>query len=374
MLEIMMLHARIPSLCMKTYVPMPNMIALTRLPGLLVLIFLCSGCSTAPSWSTDNDSIEPLLQSSAQALTLANPVDSLYILGDKVEPPVYYVGPNDELLLTIWGSTDLWSEHQVHNGSTQRATVVQPDGTVSLPLLDDVSVSGFSLPQINRLLKNLYTKVIDTPFQIEVVLNKPRSHPITLEGAFNTTGVTYLGTNQQTLGQIISAAGGFAGDADTVNGILTRGQTRYAINYRATQEGQSKLQNLLMQEGDVLFFPSQSERVYYIFGEVVRQGAFPIPSRGISLLEGIARAWGPNVVTGDLEEIYLIRAYSKQQKPSIYELTMDEIMAHEDVALLPGDRIFIPPTGLANWSRTLNQLFGGTAAAGQTIKSFNVEQ
>jgi len=358
---------------MKTYVPMPEIHTLTRFARLLVFITLLSGCSTAPTWDTDNDSIQPLLQSSAQALTLANPVDSLYILPDKAEPPVYYIGPNDELLLTIWGSTDLWSEHLVHKESSQRASVVQPDGTVSLPLLNDVKVSGFTLPEANRLLKNLYAKVIDTPFQIEVLLNKPRSQPVTVEGAFNTGGVVYIGPNLQTLGQIISAAGGFAEDADTVNGILTRGTTRYAINYRATQEGESKLQNLVMQPGDVLFFPSQSERVYYIFGEVVRQGAFPIPPRGISMLEGIAKAWGPNVVTGNLERIFLIRAYSKDKKPSIYELTMDDIMANEDVALLPGDRIFIPPTSLANWSRTLNQLFGGTAAVGTTIKSLNVQ-
>ena len=349
------------------------MIRLTRLPKILLAICLCAGCSTSPSWYTENDSIEPLLQSSAQALTLLNPVEFLYILQEKTEPPIYYTGPGDELLITIWGSTDLWSEHSAHSNIAQQSTVVQHDGVVSLPLLDEVNISGLSLPEINKRLKNLYTKTIDTPFQIEILLNKAKSQALTLEGAFNNPGIAYIGPKQQTLGQIINAAGGFADDADTASGILTRGQARYAINYRGSQEGRNSLQNLIMREGDILFFPAQSERVYYIFGEVIRQGAFPIPPRGISVLEGIARAWGPNIVTGDLEEIYLIRAYAKDQKPTIYELTMDDIMAHEDVALLPGDRIFIPPTGLASWSRTLNQLFGGTAAAGQTIRTFNVE-
>lgn len=348
-----------------------------RCIGLMLLFPLLAGCTTAPDWDANTHNIEPLRSSSGDTLNLKDPTESLDHFdfqgnGALVSGPLlpeYKIGPNDDLQVTLWGGSVLWSINTVHPSISAHSTVVQTDGTITLPLIGEIEVAGLSLAEANVALQSRYKSALETPFQIEVALNNPRSQAVTVEGAFNSSGIVHLGPFRKTLGQIISAAGGFAGDADTTNGILTRQGTQYAINYRASQQGQSNLQNLILHEGDVLYFPTTSERVYYIFGEVIRQGAFPIPPQGMSILEGIGRSWGPNMVTSNMERIFLIRSYSNSQKPSVYELTLDEIMASEDIALLPRDRIFIPPTGLTTWSRTLNQALGGAGGATQITEA-----
>ena len=68
------------------------------------------------------------------------------------------------------------------------------------------------------------------------------------------------------------------------------------------------------------------------------------------------------------QSIFLVRPNSDQ--PRIYRLSMQEIIASRDVPLVPGDRLFVPATGLTDWERTFRQavpLLGIGAAATSVV-------
>ena len=68
------------------------------------------------------------------------------------------------------------------------------------------------------------------------------------------------------------------------------------------------------------------------------------------------------------QSIFLVRPDGDQ--PRIYRLSLQEIIAARDLPLAPGDRLFVPATGLTDWERTLRQavpLLGVGAAATSVI-------
>ena len=150
-------------------------------------------------------------------------------------------------------------------------------------------------------------------------------------------------------------------EPDILHGVLVRGGKRYIINYQHAQEGTNDLQNILLQAGDRIFFPSRNSGVFYVFGEVNVQGSFPIPPNGITLLQSLAMAKGPSMTSANMESIYLIR--TNEKIPQVYKLTLGEIMAHKDFPIAPGDRLFVSATGIVDFERTMRAIlpvFGTT--------------
>jgi hypothetical protein len=89
-------------------------------------------------------------------------------------------------------------------------------------------------------------------------------------------------------------------------------------------------------------------------GEVPLPGSFAIPPKGITLMQGLAMARAPSMITSDMSSIFLVRVNGEQ--PKIFRLTVAEIMANKDQPLAPGDRILVSTSGLAAWERFWRQL------------------
>ena len=96
----------------------------------------------------------------------------------------------------------------------------------------------------------------------------------------------------------------------------------------------------------------------YVFGEVPRQGTYTIPPRGLSVLEALAAAGGPIPATAKAHTIFLLRSRGDDTaNPTIYQLTISELLDGADLDLAAGDRLYVPPTALASWNRTTWALF-----------------
>lgn len=283
---------------------------------------------------------------------------SLHRLIAKEPRPAYRLGLQDEIAITVWGTKDIWSEIRTQSEQVPQTTVVRDDGTIVLPLLENISVAGLTVPEALAKVANAYKSTLGIPFQVDGWVTKYRSKSVLLDGMFIKPGVTYLSAESVTLGEMINSVGGLQDVADASAGVLVRGDNRYAINYQDAQEGKNNQLNIELRAGDRIFFPSRSGKVYYVFGEVGVQGAYPIPSGGITLLQGLGAARGANTSTANMESIFLIRSIDKESK--IYQLNLVDILATQSLELAPGDRIFVPPTGLTNWERTFRQLLPAT--------------
>jgi len=323
------------------------------LVSLLFGAILGAGCSTTPRWDAalSGDALQGI--SRPIGPIIEDPV-SLPRLNIRNIRPSYHLGPQDELTITIWGARDILSEIKTLSEQVPHTTVVQDDGTVVLPLLENVSVVGLTVSRALAKIAGAYKKTLGVPFQVDGGVSKFRSKGVLLDGAFSKPGVSYLGPDLMTLGEVVTNAGGVQEGGDASSGVLVREDKRYAINFQDAQEGKNDQVNIELLAGDRLFFPSRSSKVFYVFGEVGIQGAYPIPPGGATLLQGLGAARGPNTITANMESIFLIRNIEKD--PKVYQLNLADILSTQDVALAPGDRIFVPPTGLANWERTFRQI------------------
>lgn len=347
---------------------------LARMLVLLLSVSGVLGCTTAPSWPTAKvcsdfpdrcegltwqiaQDMRTLVHEPAPANTGLEDPEKLARLAPQGPYPAYRIGLLDELTITVWGAREIWAEITDQSQQPTRITTVQNDGTIVLPLLKSVKVAGLTVSEAFAKITKAYRRLDGSSFQVTGRVTKFQSKPVLLDGAINKPGTTYLSTAVRTLGEAVTGSGGgLSPFADPSKGILIRRGNRYRIDYRDAQRGGNDLQNIALLAGDRIFFPSHAEstkEIFYVFGEVTSQGAFPIPPKGMTLLEAVGAAKGPQQFWADMESIFLVRHVETQ--PKIYQLTLADMMTYPDLPIRPGDRFYVSSTALADWYRTLTQ-------------------
>ena len=366
-----------------------------RTVGPISLAFIIAGCTTAPSWPTPRE-CSPFAAESVPGPSCTEPSNEKIALdfkafleaavGDRTKlsdasalrrlnpadpRPAYRIGPLDEISISVWGAKEIWTEITVQSLEPIKVQSVQEDGTIVLPLLANTHVADLTLSDALAKIANQYRQVGGTSFQVDGQIVKFRSKPVQLDGAFHKPGTIYLSNEVRTLGEAISfGGGGFPEIAELSKGVLIRGQHRFRINYFDAQKGENDLENIELEPGDRVYFPSREDGFFYVMGEVMLPGSFPIPPRGINLIQAISQAKGPNVATADMTSIFLVRVNGEE--PKVFKLTLEEIMASRDVAIAPGDRIYVSPTVLTNFDRTFRQIFPVLTPAIVLHNSFGV--
>lgn len=160
------------------------------------------------------------------------------------------VGPDDVFVLRIVGEKDLPEEYQVAS-----------DGTVDLPYIHRLAVSGLEPHEIARAVRDrlIAEKILKDP-SVVVMIKEYRSKKITVLGQVQKPGSFPL-TSGLTLLQAISLSGGFTSIAKTSQVRLTRkvkdGSKSVILSVDAITDGSSP--DVPLQAGDVLYI---SERVF----------------------------------------------------------------------------------------------------------------
>jgi len=320
--------------------------ALTRpvVFGLLVLVAACS--------SVSDDFVDPQtgLPPPIEAWQYRT-VDELAKLPESGIGPAYRIGPRDELTITVWGYPDLGSQVPLERDSRRNVSIVQENGTVSLPFLGSVIVSGMTVEEIRQKVERLYRRT-NPGAQADVVVSSYQSKVVLLEGNFRNNSRLFLTNRLTTLGDAVATADGFSADADPSRGILIRNGEEFHFDYFGTRGGPN-VDRILLQEGDRIYIPSLTEQQVYIFGEVLRQGVYRIPPSGLNLLQALASSGGPDVVTADLRDIYLVRHSATGAK--VFQFSMADALSAPAIALQDNDRLLVNATALAKWDRFWRQ-------------------
>jgi polysaccharide export outer membrane protein len=186
-------------------------------------------------------------------------------------PPVYRLGSGDVLDVVVFGNPEL-----------SRTATIQNDGTISLPLLGQVEVSGLSLSEAeNLILQRLGDKYLVDP-QVEVQVREYHSQFVTVLGEINNPGrkglkgVTRLidvlldsgGLRPTASGEIVVARpGGFPDGSGNRRGRLTPGTFGIA---------EQELLGLALQSGDII--TALPKYFVTVQGEVVRPSRYQIES------------------------------------------------------------------------------------------------
>jgi polysaccharide export outer membrane protein len=160
----------------------------------------------------------------------------------------YRIGVEDELGISVWHEPDL---------STN--VVVRPDGMITLPLLNDLPVTGMTTKELqDSLTEKLKALAFLKEPQVTVIVRQIHSRRVYLVGRANKPGIYGLNDSKTVL-QLLAEAGGPAPYAKLGGIYIIRQQggvrRRLAFNYKKAISGKDLSDDLALQPGDMVVVP-----------------------------------------------------------------------------------------------------------------------
>jgi polysaccharide export outer membrane protein len=166
--------------------------------------------------------------------------------GTSPQPEEYLIGPGDVLEILVWKEPDL-----------SRIVRVRLDGKISLPLVDDIQASDFTLEEVKTRITKALSGYVDAP-AVYVMLQENRSKKIYVIGKVMAPGEFVL-EKETTILHAIAMAGGFAEWANKDEIVIIRkepqGQLRIKFDYDRAVSGKDLKQNILLRPDDVIVVP-----------------------------------------------------------------------------------------------------------------------
>jgi protein involved in polysaccharide export with SLBB domain len=250
----------------------------------------------------------------------------------------YTLGPGDILNFGLYGRPDL----------ERNELFVQPDGTISYLQVQNIKASGLTIDElraaIEARLSQYYkqARLIISPVELRskkyYILGK-----VVDNGAFNMDRPT-------TILEAVARSRGIETGlfeqntvelADLERSFMVRNGKRMKVDFQKLFfEGDMK-QNLEIEPGDYLYFPSANTNEVYVLGEVTAPGIQGFTPR-LTVVAAISRRQG---FTKDAyrEKVLVVRG--SLQKPELIVVNTDAILKgrEPDFLLKPKDIVYVNP-------------------------------
>jgi polysaccharide biosynthesis/export protein len=246
----------------------------------------------------------------------------------------YTIGAQDVLTITVYDQQELSGKF-----------TVDPDGSLTFPLLGRVKAGGLTLRGLEvDLTKRLADGYLRNP-QVSVSMDTYKSQRIFVIGEVRAPGAYQL-TGDMTIIEAVARAGSTtAAASDEV--LVVRPQegkvdgpvlatdadaTVIRVNLRDIQEG-ALSKNVQLRDGDTVVVPKA--RSVYVFGQVKAPGAYPM-DKDTTVLQALSLAGG---VTdrGSTGRIKVVRTVDGKKKEIKVKLT--DLVEPGDTVIV-GERFF----------------------------------
>jgi polysaccharide export outer membrane protein len=180
------------------------------------------------------------------------------------------LGPGDAIRVTVFQQPDLTTEARVSD-----------KGTIVMPLVGELKVSGLSQQQAGAAIADAYKKgkYLKNP-QVAVALTTVRSRQVSVLGLVARPGRYALDDTSANLSEVIAAAGGIAAGGSENVTVIRNGKAQ-KVDLLST--------NFRLQNGDTVNVDRAP--VFYIYGEVARSGAYRLEP-GMTVMQAIAAGGG----------------------------------------------------------------------------------
>jgi polysaccharide export outer membrane protein len=207
---------------------------------LLILGFLM--VAGAPVIAQDATGSNKMTGRSMKVVDRASPAAAPAVAGQSGH---YAIGVADSIRINVWKNPDL-----------SETLIVDPNGSVSLPLLGDVHVAGVTTNELGSLLSSRYASYVVTP-QVTVSVLEIRSRQVYVMGQVGKAG-GYPLLSPLTVLQLIAQAGGLTPYAKR-NKIYVLRRTaeqsqKIPFRYASVTHGDSR-QDIMLQPGDTVIVP-----------------------------------------------------------------------------------------------------------------------
>ena len=158
----------------------------------------------------------------------------------------YRIGPEDVLDVTLWNHPDV-----------ARVVPVRPDGRISLPLVNDVVVSGLTPRQLRDILIQRFTPFVPNP-EVSIIVREIHSFKVSVLGNVRTPGRFEL-KGRATVLDALALAQGLTEFAERRRiGVLRHEgaqmkRLRFDYDVSVSESGAPTV--MLLRPGDTIFVP-----------------------------------------------------------------------------------------------------------------------
>ena len=213
--------------------------------------------------------------------------------GGQVVPDHYIVGPGDVLRVNLWGA----------GADVQFEGMVQADGTVALPKLGVVPLSGVRYRDLEALMAAEAEKYVQG-VNVSVSMVKPRSMEVYVVGQVDSPGLTLVPAFSTALNALTLAGGprktgSLRRIAIYRGGELYRQLDLYDLIFRGSTQD-----DVFLQDKDVVHVPYIGPTVAVV-GAVRRPAIYEIKNRNVNVSSALNTAGGP--VAQAMAKIYVRR-------------------------------------------------------------------
>ena len=293
-------------------------------------------------------------------------------------PKPYTIGPSDVIGIVVYDNPDLLPSAGAVISQTSDPTgisavpgfIVSSDGLITFPYIGVTKVAGLTEIEASNLIANKLATYIRNP-QVTIRINSFRSRRAFVEGEVRTPGMQIFTDVPMTLPQAISRAGGITVTGDRAFVTLTRNDTTVRIDMPMLERLGVNPNKILLQSEDLIIVRSREETKVYVMGEATRPAALTMNNGRLSLNQALGEANGPNPLSGNTAQIYVIRN-NLQGDPILFHLDASSPVAlalADNFALQPRDVVYIDPVPLVQWNRIVSLILPSAqvVSVGNTI-------
>ena len=234
---------------------------------------------------------------------------------------------------------------------------------IDLPFIGKIKIDGLTLNDAQNILMQVIQKFYKNP-DLQITIEEFNSSKVYIVGAVRNQITINLDQKPIKLIEAAIQANFNPSAADKLygtKGLLRRDNQVYEINLSNAFKTIDDKENFYLKKDDVLFIDRNSDAIH-VFGEVTKPGVY-FPNMDYSLTELISTS-GLNQLTSNARKVYVIR----EKLNSFLEVDVFQLNIKNPVNLIAGrkfllqerDIVFIPPTNIVKWNRTISLLLPQT--------------
>jgi polysaccharide biosynthesis/export protein len=264
----------------------------------------------------------------------------------------YILGPADSISIDLTDTDDLDGNY-----------LIDQQGMIDLPFVGKIKIDGLTLNDAQNILMQVIQKFYKNP-DLQITIEEFNSSKVYIVGAVRNQITINLDQKPIKLIEAAIQANFNPSAADKLygtKGLLRRDNQVYEINLSNAFKTIDDKENFYLKKDDVLFIDRNSDAIH-VFGEITKPGVY-YPNMDYSLSELISTS-GLNQLTANAKKVYVIREkYEKFLEVDVFQLDIRNpinLIAGRKFMLQSKDIVFVPPTEIVKWNRTISLLLPQT--------------
>jgi len=270
----------------------------------------------------------------------------------------------------VLGSSDIINIDLTETDDLDGVYELNEKGMIDLPFVGKVKLDGLTKDEAHNLLKETIKDYYINP-DLQIDIEEYNSSKVYIVGAVRNQITISLNQEPVTLIEA-SIQANFNPSAEDklfgTSGLLRREGEVYKINLNNAFKNKDTKENFNLKKDDVIFIDKNSNSIH-VFGEVTEPGTY-FPDMNYSLTELLSSV-GINQLTANAKKVYVIREkYDSFLEIDVFQLDIKNpinLVAGKKFKIKKGDIIFIPPSEIVKWNRTISLLLPQT----NLFKSYN---